>query len=139
MTDTNESAATNGYGFAAFVHVGAMLLAFLAPPLQLIAPLVLLMFAGKKGTFLNNQLREVVRFQLLTSIFAAVVVFAMAVLVGTVDFLAAGLSLLLVPLFLLAVFAPLVAAVRVAQGKDYAYPFVLSPRRAAYKAAAKKA
>jgi len=137
MTTENQT-ASNGRGFAAFVHVGAMSLAFFAPPMHIIIPLVLLMFGGKKGTFLNNQLREVVRFQLLTGLLSAVVVFAMVVFFGTADLLVAVLSLALVPLFFLVALAPIVAAIKVVQGKDYAYPFVFSPRREAYKATAKK-
>lgn len=126
---------------AALVHVGAMLLAFFEasifgiPFLNVLIPLVLVFCAGQKGSFLNNQMREVFRFQAVTSF--VMLVLLVAVVVGAMSYPA-----IMVPAFAVLLLAqvvvyliPVIAACKLLFGtRGYAYPLVGSPRRKAYVA-----
>ncbi len=143
MSTTTTSPTNGDRRLAAFAHVAAMLLAFFEvsifgiPFLNVLIPLVLLLAAREeKNTYLNRQLREVVRFQLITSVVMFVAV--LAAILGAMSYPVITAPVLVVLLLAQAVFylMPVVAACKVLFGKrDYAYPMVGSPRRKAYVAA----
>ena len=143
MSTTTTSPTNGDRRLAAFAHVAAMLLAFFEvsifgiPFLNVLIPLVLLLAAREeKNAYLNRQLREVVRFQLITSVVMFVAV--LAAILGAMSYPVITAPVLVVLLLAQAVFylMPVVAACKVLFGKrDYAYPMVGSPRRKAYVAA----
>ena len=119
--------------WSAFFHIGAMLLVFFGyTPLNIIIPLGIMLFGPKKDTFMGNQIREVVRFQLITTITLYVATFA--ALIGSMYVPAiAAPALLVIVVFLLATYLiPIWGGIMALLGRPYAYPMMGSPRREAY-------
>jgi len=141
MSTTTTSPTNGDRRLAAFAHVAAMLLAFFEvsifgiPFLNVLIPLVLLLAAREeKNAYLNHQLREVVRFQLITSVVMFVAM--LAAILGAMSYPVITAPVLVVLLLAQVIFylMPVIAACKVLFGKrdDYAYPMMGSPRRKAY-------
>ena len=140
MSTTTTSPTNGDRRLAAFAHVAAMLLAFFEvsifgiPFLNVLIPLVLLLAAREeKNAFMNRQLREIVRFQLITTVVMFVAM--LAAILGAMSYPVITVPVLVVLLLAQAIFylMPVVAACKVLFGKrDYAYPMMGSPRRKAY-------
>lgn len=124
---------TTNRKIAAAFHFGAMLLALFAPPLNVIIPLVAFPFIGKKGSLLNNQAREVSRFQIM-----GIVVVLLAFLIDLGLAAAFETTGALIGYYVVKVVAagyyimPVFASIQILRGRNYAYPLVGSPRRKAY-------
>ena len=132
-TTPNNDART-----AALLHIAGMLLAMFGSAimfgLNIIVPLVLMLVVGKKGEYLNDQIREVLRFQLLTTVYTIVAAIVAMVLVATVpDLMIIGFAVITLLGIIFAIM-PIRAAFQLLKGKTYAYRWVFSPRRKAYEA-----
>lgn len=111
--------------FALFVHLSA-LLGFLVPLANLIAPLVLWQIKKSDSTFIDDQGKEAVNFQItlsLAAIVLAIVGFPLTILtLGLLAFVfvPVGLGLLLA-----AVILPILAGIKANEGEAYRYPYIL--------------
>ena len=137
---------TSDRRWAAAAHVGAMILTvtgatIFSVPAAILISLVLMFAIGEKGSFINNQMREVARFQFMTALYVIGGTFAVigiALLTGANTVVAVGGFALMFGMFamlILGIALPLIAAINTLKGKDYAYPLVFSPRRKAFQAA----
>lgn len=130
MENTSNASSRN---VAVAFHLGAMLLALFLSPFNIILPVVALLFVGKKGSFLNNQVREVARFQIMGII---VVIGAFLITLGLAAVFAdtgALIGYYLVKAFAIGYYVmPAFACIQLLRGRNYAYPLVRSPRRKAY-------
>ena len=119
-----------GNGGLAFMHIGAMLAGlFGASMLVMIAALLGSLFIGKKGSITNNQVREIARLQTIVTFLSLAVGTVFLVLMS--ESAAPVLLLVMMPISIYAMVMPIVAAIRVSGGYDYAYPLTRSPRRQA--------
>lgn len=127
--DTN----TTDRRLAAFFHIGAMLLAFFgATPLNILIPLVMMFTIGEKGSPLNNQIREIVRFQLFGAVAIVLMMILTVVLTAATGIaLIAVAGVIMTKITIIGYFMmPIIGAIQSLRGKDFTYPCVNSPRRA---------
>lgn len=110
---TSVSADESNWGV--FAHLAA-LAGVVVPFGNVIGPLVIMLTKGKESTFVGDQAREALNFQITVAIALLVAVLLMFVAVG----------FLLLPIIALAdiVFIVL-AAVAASKGEKYRYPFTL--------------